>query len=86
MGLQSYSGQEIFILVQDYLGNVNSMFVADSLTVKGLKESIEDKTQIPAKNQSLLYSGEVLVDNQTLAFYCIGHKSTICMSLKDAEE
>ncbi|KAL6449831.1 DSK2 Ubiquitin domain-containing protein DSK2 [Candida maltosa Xu316] len=48
-----------------------------SITVSELKTLVEEKSEIPASSQRLIYSGKVLKDNETIASYKVQNGHTI---------
>lgn len=55
------------------------IILAPDQAVESLKEMIEEKTEIPIKDQRLFYGGAELQDARTLTFYRIANDSTIML-------
>ncbi|MCI85287.1 ubiquitin, partial [Trifolium medium] len=62
--------------------NMISLRVESSDMIVDVKKKISDKAGIPVHNQCLIFAGEPLEDNLTLANYNIQEKSTIYLVIR----
>uniref|UniRef100_A0A8C5WA20 Ubiquitin like 4A n=1 Tax=Leptobrachium leishanense TaxID=445787 RepID=A0A8C5WA20_9ANUR len=59
------------------------IFVSENDTVLAVKRLVEDKLQVPAAQQRLLFRGKALSDEHSLSFYSIGPGSRLNLMVKE---
>jgi hypothetical protein len=62
--------KKINITVKTASGSKYEIQVETTITIGELKKLLEEKSQVAAEQQRLIYSGKVLRDELTLADYC----------------
>ena len=67
------------IFIKPRMGNLITLDVKHSDTVRALKVKIEDEASIPAIEQALIFAGKQLEDRRTLSFYNI--RQWFCLTL-----
>ncbi|PVF91652.1 polyubiquitin, partial [Serendipita vermifera] len=71
------SKPEFQIFVRNLNGRTMTISVKADETVESLRRKVEDKTDIPAETQRLLYAGKQLVPGRVLSDYNIQKMSTV---------
>lgn len=67
------------IFIKYLSGKVFSLDVESSITIKELKNKIEEKENLLPKFQILIFSGQECEDDKTLSYYSISNDSTIVL-------
>jgi hypothetical protein len=57
---------EIINIVVKFLKENVSIDISSSATVSEVKKAVQEKTEIPAGEQKLIFAGRILKDNDTL--------------------
>ncbi len=70
------------IYIKTLVGKIISLDVEPTLTIKQIKEMIEEKEALPPDHQRPIYKGIDLDNNKTLSNYKIENESTIHLILK----
>ncbi|KAM8934847.1 ubiquitin-like protein 4A [Pelodytes ibericus] len=71
------------LTVKALKGRETNIQVSESDTVLAVKRLVEDKLQVPASQQRLLYRGKALSDEHSLSFYSIGPGSRLNLMVKE---
>ncbi|CAH2316171.1 ubiquitin 4A [Pelobates cultripes] len=71
------------LTVKALKGKETSIQVSESDTVLAVKRLVEEKLQVPAAQQRLLYRGKALSDEHSLSYYSIGPGSRLNLMVKE---
>jgi len=74
-----YSLGNMRVFVKTLSGGIFEIEVEASDTVGNVKAKIQDKYQIPIKNQKLIFDGKEMKDDRTLNYYRIRKEETLHM-------
>ena len=70
------------IVVMDLCGKRNNLDVSPNDTIENVKWMIREKEGIPLDQQRLIFAGEQLEDERTVADYNIQEESTLRLVLR----
>ena len=70
------------IFVKILTGQIITLNVEASDTIRSIKEKIQDNDPIPPDQQSLVFEGKQLEDDRTLENYMIENDSTLYLYLR----
>ncbi|XP_077252136.1 polyubiquitin-like [Tasmannia lanceolata] len=78
-------GMQIFVNIPS-IGKKLTLVVMSGDTIQNIKAKIQEKEGIPSEQQTLIYAGKSLEDNQTLVSYNIPIQSTLHIIIHPTEE
>lgn len=80
-GLSASHANALQIFIKSSIGNTIILEVEPSDSIENVKAKIQDEEGVPPDQQQLLYAGEQLEDDQTLADYDIPNEATVNLVL-----